>query len=65
MGKVLGRWVRRLASLEAVSAGLALTQDVRTFSDITVLQRSFAWWLVAVNMHLKLSRGYSEPGRLP
>ena len=32
MGKVLGRWVRRLESLEAVSAGLALTQDVRTLT---------------------------------
>lgn len=32
MGEVLGRWVRRLESPEAVSAGLALTWDVRTLT---------------------------------
>jgi len=33
-------------------------------SDVPVLWRSFPWWLVPVNVHLKPSRKYSAPERL-
>ena len=40
-----------------------VSHSLCSFSDIPVLGRSFAWWFMAANLHLKPFREYSASGR--